>query len=217
MTISAEQRAWLKDLGTLVGEPAQVDEDETDDESGDGARSARVKVRRLPKQALVDLPALGEEGGEQDDEAGGVSAGQRFGFGPEDILPVIPGLIDEATQRRATCAINNNTQQALRLDTASLDETDDESGKTPGILHGKYVVFPPSQIAAGDQSGRFVAENNKVLVFSTTGAEGFVKYPRARPGSCTSTIRSERPERRTPPTPASRARTPLSSKRRGRG
>lgn len=172
MTISAKQRVWLKDLGALVGESARVDEDEPEDESN-GASGAPVKVRRVSKQALA---ALGEDG---DDGAGGKeggAAGQRFGFGPEDILPVIPDLIDEATTRRATCAIHNNTKQVLKLDTASFDETDDDSGKTPGIRHGKYVDFPPSQIGAGDESGRFVAENNKFLVLSTTGAEGFVKY-----------------------------------------
>lgn len=176
MGISTEQRAWLKGLGDIVGEPADVDEDDGDgaEEAGDGARDARVKLRRLPRRALADLPVLGDKEGAG--EQGEGAAEQRFGFGPEDILPVIPDLIDGATDRRATCAIHNNTQQVLKLDTASLDETDDDSGKSPGIRHGKYITFPPSQIAASDQSGRFVAENNKVLVFSTTGVEATLKY-----------------------------------------
>ncbi|MBL0147857.1 MAG: hypothetical protein IPP87_03640 [Ideonella sp.] len=98
------------------------------------------------------------------------------GIGPEDILPIIPGVIDDLTDRRATCAINNNTQRVLRLDTASLDDSDDDSGRTPGIRHGEYVTFPPSQVAPMDQSGRFAAKNSKVLVFSTTGVGGEVKY-----------------------------------------
>jgi peptidoglycan hydrolase-like protein with peptidoglycan-binding domain len=189
MGISTEQRAWLKGLGDMVGDAPVVDEDEGDVEREDRADKgrARAKTRGVPRQALADLPVLAEtddeKGGDEDDEQGSETGssekgveGQRFGFGPEDILPVIPGLIDEATQRRATCALHNNTQQVLKLDTASLEDTDDESGKSPGIVHGKYVQFPPSQVVAGDQSQRFVAENNKFLVFSTSGAEGVLRY-----------------------------------------
>lgn len=178
MPISAVQRAWLNDLAQIVDSPAIEDDDEKQtDASVEDAGGARGKRRGPSKPARDDdLRALVADGSDRDDAVDKVDGGQRFGFGPEDILPVIPGLIDEATQRRATCAIHNNTQQVLKLDTASLDETDDDSGKTPGIRHGKYVVFPPSKIGPDDQSGRFVAENNKVLIFSTTGAEGFVRY-----------------------------------------
>ena len=172
MSISTEQRAWLKGLGDIIGGAPGADEEEADD----GARDAQVKRRRLPKQALADTPVLSKKDGNEAGEEGDGIAEPRFGFGPEDILPVIPDLIDDATDRRATCAIHNNTQQVLKLDTASLSETDDDSGKSPGIRHGKFVTFPPSQIAASDQSGRFVAENNKVLIFSFTGVEATLKY-----------------------------------------
>ena len=176
MPISAVQRAWLDDLAQIVGSPAIEDEEQTDAPS-QGVGRGPAKRGGAAKPALDDdLETLVADGTDPVGAADKGSGEQRFGFGPEDILPVIPGLIDEATQRRATCAIHNNTQQVLKLDTASLDETEDDSGKTPGIRHGKYVVFPPSKIGPDDQSGRFVAENNKVLIFSTTGAEGFVRY-----------------------------------------
>ena len=145
MTISAEQRAWLKDLGTLVGEPAPVDEDETDD----GARGTPARRRRLPRQALANLPALGEEGG---DEPGDGDAGQRFGFGPEDILPVIPDLIDE---------INDHLQKLDRI-LGKLDKR-----LTNSLTNALETQDPTLRDAALQESKTILAE--------------YIRYVRAEP------------------------------------
>ena len=155
--LSSEQRAWLKELSTLVGEapPAEIEEQTDDGPRGD--------VRGAQRKALVGDPG----GGDKEALVGGVEDI------PEKVIKKVLGPLS------VTCTINNNTQQTLRLDSGR-DEIDDDSGKTMGIAHGEYTDFPPSLIKAEDQSAKFAAINKKtdlvVVEVRTAGIEGFVRY-----------------------------------------
>ena len=155
--LSSEQRAWLKELGTILGE-APV---ETVEESS--ANSRKSKGGGADKNAL-----LGEGGaGNQEGLVGGVDDI------PEKVIKKVLGPLS------VTCAINNNTQQTLRLDSGR-EEIEDDSGKTMGIAHGEYTDFPPSLIKGEDQSAKFAAINKKtdlvIVEVRTAGIEGFVRY-----------------------------------------
>ncbi|MEO8079509.1 MAG: peptidoglycan-binding domain-containing protein [Caldimonas sp.] len=156
--LSREQRAWLEELGGIVGGAPVELEEEQDEVPAGASRSGRVR-------SLVGDPGPADKEG-------------LVGFGPADI----PGAVVEKVLGKltATCMINNNTQQTLRVDSASLSEIDDDSGKTMGIAHGEFQEFPPSQIKADDQGSRFVAANKEtdllIVKVRTAGIEGFVRY-----------------------------------------
>ena len=157
--MTREQRAWLRKLGSLVGEEPVALAQAEPDEAPDG---------NPPKGA--DRKGLVPGQGNGDEEP-------LVGFGPQDIPgQVVKKLLGPLS---VTCFINNNTQQTLKLD-AGRDEIDDDSGKTMGIAHGEYQEFPPCLIKAEDQSSKFVAVNKEtdliIVSVRTAGVEGFVRY-----------------------------------------
>jgi Putative peptidoglycan binding domain len=159
-TLSPEQRAWLKDLGSIVGK-APVEDSKEKPEAG-----AEKGSQSSEKKSLVGAP-------------GGDDKAALVGFTPLDI----PGIVIEkiAGPVSAACMINNNTELVLKLDGGG-DEIDDDSGKTMGLAHGEYKEFPPGAIKGGDQSAKFSAVNKTSLDLPILGkvhfkgVEGFVRY-----------------------------------------
>jgi peptidoglycan hydrolase-like protein with peptidoglycan-binding domain len=144
--LSREQRSWLKDLGDLVGEaPTETLEDKPEQGAKEGAQDTK-------KKSLVGAPTGDEK------EA-------LVGFSPLDIPT---GLAEKLLgPLSVTCMINNNTEQALKLDSGD-------------VTSGEYKDFPPSLIKAEDQSSKFVAVNKTqdllIVKIHTAGVEGIVRY-----------------------------------------
>jgi hypothetical protein len=86
---------------------------------------------------------------------------------PDKVVKRVFGLL------RLTCAINNNTQQTLRLDSGR-DEIGDDSGKAVGIAAGEYTDFPPSLISAAT---RLALPNSSTLAHTNVLGKSGIDYP----------------------------------------
>ena len=169
-TLTRAQRSWLAELSELVGSTAEVAADEERDDGRGTVVKRPPAASKLRLAALSDDPVASDQGQDRVRQSE-----QLFGLGPEDLVgPVIQKL---AGPLSATCIVHNNTQQTLRVDFASFDEHEDQSGKRMGISSGEYEDAPPETIQPGDQNSRFKGVNVELaLGVRLKGVEGFVRY-----------------------------------------
>jgi peptidoglycan hydrolase-like protein with peptidoglycan-binding domain len=158
--LTADQKAWLKKLGTVISSS-----DGADDEKAAPAKLAAPVRGTQP----TDQKSLTGDRKELTESLGVPGLGD---------IPDLAGKV--AGPLKCTCMIQNNTEQTFVLDPASRNEIDDDSGKTMGIAHGEYQEFPPTTIKAGDQTAKFVGVNKTqdliIVEIHTAGCEGFVRY-----------------------------------------
>lgn len=151
--MTAEQKEWLRILPTLAGGPAVGPSDDEDADRADRG-----------DKLTIELEFDGSDGGEPDGD--GRERGTTKGLSPLDIPEIIVPVIKDATDPHfAHCTIDNQTDQILLLDAASIGE----------LEHGEWKKKPPGQVAANKKEV-FEAKSNTVLGRTLTGVEGTVRY-----------------------------------------
>jgi hypothetical protein len=167
---SADEKTWLKKLGTLVGSAG--------DSSGDGKGNGENKRLTLPR----GIRPVGLKDATSVKDARGVAGDKRElteGFSPLDIPEIIPKTADALLgPLTATVMINNNSGEDLFLDPKSREDGQDT--KALGLSSGEYDDFPKSIIKAGDQTSQFKAKNvpiNLIILHPHfKGVTGRVRY-----------------------------------------
>jgi peptidoglycan hydrolase-like protein with peptidoglycan-binding domain len=141
---TAEQRAWIAELGILVGAPVA---DAADAEAAAGPSSGKQKSAPARQAAdREDVVAPADASARTTKALAGDKSGLVGGLIPDpvDVLKDVAGPLS------ATCKVSNNTKATLKLDPKSLEEKDGDSGE--------FKSPPPPQIEA-EKDGEFVGAN----------------------------------------------------------